>query len=334
MASLVFDRAYLRRMVKPVYDGLRSVIYYPRARKILDNYARHYHEARSLFLNDQQTPPFNGKGITEIDVLLARPLSRDTPLELSGVYLSHLKRLHAAAAEQFRYVENCLFFPKLQGDRVTGLTETLPAVRGGEIIALQLKDPLKLDGLTELCQCLVPQLERNLYGSHVLVDKVYLYRNLISHSDEQVSWTWHYDNHPKQIHKVMIYLTDVDELSGPFEYLRSSRTGKPFSMDPTPLAGYGRVSASWINRRLSEGYESHKVVGPSGTVIVFDQNIVHKANIAKGQIRDALVLQMRPCTFTPASYVDPTFTGSFEHCDFNTDPYDYRAHRKRNMVSG
>ena len=58
-----------------------------------------------------------------------------------------------------------------------------------------------------------------------------------------MSWTWHYDNHPVEILKVMIYLTDdALGIKRSFEYLRSSRTREGTMSDSGSAGGAGRVS--------------------------------------------------------------------------------------------
>jgi hypothetical protein len=70
-----------------------------------------------------------------------------------------------------------------------------------------------------------------------------------------------------------------------------------------------------------------------GTAILFDDNVLHRATLARTGHRDALVFQIRPAAFRPDSYIDPRWTGSFGHDDFNQDPTDYSAHPKRYMLS-
>ena len=193
------------------------------------------------------------------------------------------------------------------------------------MIALQLKDPLDIGGLEEVCAPIMDQLAHKVFASYVMVDKVYVYRSLVGRQTEQISWLWHFDNHPREILKVMIYLTDVNEHSAPFEYLRHSTSLKPILGSPlAPLYGQSRVSREVFRRYESRGYEVCKVTGPRGTTIVFGSNVVHRAVLAREIYRDVLTFQVRPVTFMMRPYVDRRWTGSFQHASFTLDPADVR----------
>ena len=69
-------------------------------------------------------------------------------------------------------------------------------------------------------------------------------------------------------------------------------------------------------------------------MILFDNNVLHKANIPSVGYRDVVVLQIRPVHFTPRGPIDRAWTGSFQHVDFNPNPYDYRPRLKPRMLSG
>ncbi len=325
----------LRRFAEPplraAYHVAREVVLYPRAQRILRAYEAHYQEARRVYASKGHTMK---QALTQV---LVRAFSADKPdalLTLPDRYGPCVERIRRYAQAQLERSACCWLFPKPPTGPFPEAVRDIPAVREGAVIAVQLKDWLSVEGLDELCDIVLPQLEANVYGTHLIVDKVYVYRNLVSRAKEQVSWTWHYDNHPPGITKLMVYLTDVTEQTGPFEYLRSARTKEALYRTPTPLSGYGRISPSRLQRYLAEGYESCRVTGPCGTLLFFDENVVHKANVAKSGVRDAVVLQIRPATFRPERYIDSRWTGSFQHRDFNADPYDTVPRLKEGMLSG
>lgn len=59
-------------------------------------------------------------------------------------------------------------------------------------------------------------------------------------------------------------------------------------------------------------------------MVLFDPKIIHRATISKDTYRDVLFLQVRPATFKPRSYIDPRWTGSFQHRAYQLDPGIYK----------
>lgn len=323
-----------KQLIRPLYYAVHSTVFYFRALKILRDYDAHYREAKRLYAIAGNEPRLKIPSLSDVRVRWLVPASDDGLVTVSDAYPMLIGRMHRDVQVRLERSANCRFFPKLRTQSLPECTEDIPEVKDGEVIAVQLKECLDVDGLQELCALVLPQLERYVYGSHVIVDKVYVYRNLVSHREGEVSWTWHYDNHPIGIMKIMIYLTDVREDNGPFEYLRARGTHEALYMSPRPLSDYGRISPSAAKGHLSRGYERHKVTGPAGTMVLFDENVVHRANVAESGFRDVIVLQIRPATFRRAAFIDPQWTGSFEHVDFNPDPYDLRPRQKLDMLSG
>jgi hypothetical protein len=233
---------------------------------------------------------------------------RENLIDLPADYQSNVARVSEAVRSAF--------------DRATGV-RVVTSEPGSEVIAIQLDAPLEIDGLADLSAPLIKQLEHRVFGSYAIVDKVYIYRSPVSGAAPRASWVWHYDNHPREVLKVMIYLTDVTEGSAPFEYLRDMHTGKPVPGAPiAPLHVRSRVDQSRVARWLGNGCRSTAVIGGAGTMIVFDDNVIHRGTIAREGHRDVLVFQVRPAAFRAEPHVDRRWTGSFQHIDVNGDPYD------------
>ena len=88
-----------------------------------------------------------------------------------------------------------------------------------------------------------------------------------------------------------------------------------------PLYRGCRINHSQINDLKKQGYESVKVTGKKGTIILFDNNIIHKANRCKTRHRDILTLQIRPRIDKLDQYLSKKYTGSWNHCaQGNKDP--------------
>lgn len=319
----------LRFLSPGYYRGLRS------ARK----FARHYAIARDRYRTDGM--PFDPAlpSVYDVGAHSIYPHKHGNPFSLDSTASEYVDRVRHAVHERFLIPANCYFFPRLTSDPRPELhTDALPEVQNGDIITAQLRDYEGIDGLSELCNSILSALERQVYGCYLIADKIYIYRNLVSRQQEQISWLWHYDNHPDEVVKVMIYLTDVDETTGPFEYLASSSTGRPLKMAPIPGLGRPfldtRISPQQIARYTAQGFTPFKLTGPKGTTCLFSENIIHKANIAKTRHRDVLIIQIRPVTFRPSSYVSHQWTGSFQHLDVPPDPAYLSPIPKPRMASG
>lgn len=266
------------------------------------------------------------------------PHAADTPIALPPNYPRLVKRVSTSVAELFELAENCFFLPRISAPPPGTSTAAVPEVVRGDVITVQLKNYNAVDGLEALCDALLPAVEQHVYQSHVMVDKVYVYRSLRSRHTEQISWLWHYDNHPAQILKIMVYLTDVDDSDGPFEYLVSNATGIPLKLQPLPNLGRPfietRVSPPRLQRYVRRGYRPFKLTGAAGTTVLFSDNIIHKANIPTRNHRDVVVFQLRPALSVSQRAINPAWTGSFQHVDIPPDPYSIHSLPKPKMASG
>src|SRR5690606_25749545 len=134
---------------------------------------------------------------------------------------------------------------------------------------------------------ILDHLEHRVYRSYVLVDKVYVYRSPVSRQMPEASWIWHFDNLPYEVIKVLVYLTDVTAGTAPFEYVRHASTKRPLQGSPVaPFHGHSRMAAADVDAYLRRGYELHHVTGSQGTMLIFDENIVHRASLAREAHRD------------------------------------------------
>jgi hypothetical protein len=255
-------------------------------------------------------------------------------IDLPDGYQTLVARIADDVARRFEVTANCLFMPRVERGALPERTADMQAIKDRDVISLQLRDAMAVDGVRELGEAILPEIERKLFGSYVIVDKVYVYRNLVTRQQEQVSWLWHYDNHPTEVMKVMIYLTEVGPQNAPFEYVRRKDSGEPMQFVPKPLLGNSRVNAEKVSELLANGHEAFKATGPKGTMLIFDDNVLHRATFAREGRRDALVYQIRPAAFKPAARLDPKWSGSFEHVDFNQKPGDYQVRLKTHRFSG
>ncbi len=121
----------------------------------------------------------------------------------------------------------------------------------------------------------------SFYGSNYFYRDFVCYRSQPTARAYQGSYAWHRDNYPVGCLKVMTYLTDVlSESEGPFIYAPGTHIGyRP------QLGRYGpRIPREQVEGRLAV----RACLGPAGTIIIFDNNGIHRAsNPARGH-REAL----------------------------------------------
>jgi glycosyltransferase involved in cell wall biosynthesis len=286
-----------RRVAAAVSARWRDLFPLLRGKRILRRYTAHYAKARRAYR------PGSPEDVTHPRSIGVRQLPPVDP--------EMLERIAVNVAEAFDRSPNRRFFPSEQ-----------------DPLTIELTDPFGLAGLHELCDPLLAHLERSVYGAYIIADKVYVYRTLVSGARPQKSWLWHFDNHPRELLKLMIYLTDVDDGTAPFEYVRHKRSGAPLYGSPlAPTFGTSRFGHDAIDRHLRDGWERHRVTGPRGTVILFDDNVVHRATIATSGHRDVIVFQVRPVPFPVAHHIDARWTGTFGHRQFHLDPYELQPQR-------
>ncbi|MCZ6666542.1 MAG: hypothetical protein O7B81_14660 [Gammaproteobacteria bacterium] len=104
--------------------------------------------------------------------------------------------------------------------------------------------------------------------------------------DGWVSELWHSDNYPPDAFKILVYLTDVGDEQGPFEYKI------PVEYVPSNHRN------SWRETRYAYDGAGTNVTGPPGTTVIFKNNIVHKGNYCRDGFRDVVMIGLR----LPGSY--------------------------------
>ena len=173
---------------------------------------------------------------------------------------------------------------------------------------IRLSQPHQIPGCSELVGRIGAQLERTLYQSFLSVDKVHIFRHVPGRpydpTSARGSWVWHIDGHPKEIVKVLVYLTDVTNSSSAFEYVRSRETGRVLRA-PAQALGPDTWQPHWnrvgqpvkeaaLAARWRAGFQPEKVFGPPGTTVMFNTNVVHRGVPHGTCPRDTLIVRFRP----------------------------------------
>jgi hypothetical protein len=113
---------------------------------------------------------------------------------------------------------------------------------------------------------------------------VYLRRD-VAGAQSSASNMWHLDMEDRKVVKVLVYLTDVQDGDGSFQYLPMAQ-----SMDLRRFLGRTyRLGADEEMRRLVPDSEWRVAGGPAGTVVISDTGILmHKGR--RPQLRDRVTL--------------------------------------------
>ena len=198
---------------------------------------------------------------------------------------------------------------------------------------IRYKNVWSIPKLEEVCQEILPQIESNIFKSYVYLYGLYTYRNQPCEEEPRASWLWHYDNHPKEVLKMMIYLTDTHEDTGCFEIL-TDKSGEAIKKETLRIdhkswqSNHSRVVGKELEDYMKAGSKIKKITGNKGTICLFDNNIIHRASTAKRGYRDAIVLMFRPWNKKIRPYISKDYTGSNNHRDVFKNPEFFGAKKK------
>ena len=135
-------------------------------------------------------------------------------------------------------------------------------------------------------------------------------------AERRASQRWHRDFNDRQLLKAFLYLVDVDEETGPFEYVPGS-------------AGDGPYAGEWPWRPLGENYPPHEELttripeaairtftAPRGTVIFCDTSGFHRGGFATSKPRVlATVTYSSPASLASLTERNYRFSGDLEALD-------------------
>jgi hypothetical protein len=104
-------------------------------------------------------------------------------------------------------------------------------------------------------------------------------------TDRQSSQRWHRDFNDRHLLKAFVYLSDVDETAGPFEYVPRSFPGGELG-DLWPwYPGYDGYPPDEEFARRMEGKRVETFTGPRGTLILCNTSGFHRGGYVTGKAR-------------------------------------------------
>ena len=262
----------------------------------IKQYRTYYEKCKSLSLNE--------------DDLNVYPI-KEMPANDSSEYMDALNRLYDG------------FKARIEDSMFTTIVKNKYAEKGNNIALVTVDYCADLEGLNELATFFMPQL-KSIFGCNVIVDRAYGLRTVSASGKDTGPLLWHFDNYPREIWKIIIYLTDVDKDNAPFVYLYNDDEQSGYQVEPSipPCYSSSRIPLDIIQKAKEMGFEEKVFVGKYGSAIIFNTNNAHRATHAIGGLRDVMTLQVRPCDFEPDKYVSTAWTGGVVHHSYNPDPFD------------
>jgi hypothetical protein len=131
-------------------------------------------------------------------------------------------------------------------------------------------------------------------------------------AERKASQLWHFDFDDKHLLKAFLYLRDVDEGTGPFEYVAGSQPGGPYhSVRPWRPMDYGRVPEEHVKRSVSDE-AVRTFTAPRGTVIFCNTSGLHRGGFAVSS----------PRVLATATYCSPASLAALSLRNYRFDEAD------------
>jgi hypothetical protein len=130
------------------------------------------------------------------------------------------------------------------------------------------------------------------------------------------SQRWHRDFNDRKLVKVFLYLVDVDERTGPFQYAAGSAPGGPYG-DAWPWRPLGEnyPPEEELERRIPE-QAIHTFTGPKGTLLFCNTAGFHRGGFATARPRVlATATYSSPASLASLTERSYRFTGSLAELD-------------------
>jgi hypothetical protein len=104
-------------------------------------------------------------------------------------------------------------------------------------------------------------------------------------AERKASQLWHRDFDDSHLLKVFLYLSDVDERSGPFEYVPGSQPGGRYAgVSPWQPMGVGRISDKELAKHV-QAEDVRTFTAPRGTLIFCNTSGLHRGGFAEANPR-------------------------------------------------
>lgn len=136
----------------------------------------------------------------------------------------------------------------------------------------------------------IAEILSTIMGSHMKLMTIKLKRHKNVDNITLPAFNWHQDLHPDPVVNVMVYISDVDTKTGPFEYV-TNRDGRGCLIDTTTHD----FPASYVDEMIeNDGCKINQFLGKPGSMCIFNNNILHRGSVPTKNHRDVLLFQFRP----------------------------------------
>jgi hypothetical protein len=176
-------------------------------------------------------------------------------------------------------------------------------------------------GINSVLESVSPVIEA-FYGSYYQPYWISLQQNFPGTASASSSFAWHIDDNPRQLMKIFIYFNDVFESNGAFRAFTYPVSKQLLENGFKSWSEKLRVeNQKMVNDYFAEHPTELKVLeGKAGTVLMFDNNLVHKGTPPREGFRQLAQIEIYPSmTKLTEEQVHLALTNPLVH-DYPQDP--------------
>jgi len=133
----------------------------------------------------------------------------------------------------------------------------------------------------------------SILNSHFQTYWISIYKTRPGENMGDSSFAWHQDADPRPLLKVFIYLNEVTKKNGAFRTFDRQISRKLFTKGFISNSPERRIkSQKLITEDVASS--SHWIEGPTGTVFIFDNNLIHRATFPLDGYRTVIAIEIYP----------------------------------------
>lgn len=218
----------------------------------------------------------------------ARRLAEDGLVVMDGLMpADRLERIAKINAGRFEYANARDLIFSADGVNMKEAAETTADEFAGYYF-LHLKNYNRKLDVYEHLEPLIAPILSSYYRSNFYLREVDCYRSQPVKQEFMGSFAWHRDNYPPGSLKVMLYMTDVlSEEDGPLTFAVGSHKG----FEPELGFRGPRIPRDQVEGRM----KVQPCLGKKGTVILFNNNGIHRAANPRRGYREVVNALILPC---------------------------------------